>query len=165
MNQEPELRVTSADEWSRLRREGELVELPSGFVARLRPVSIDELLELDQIPDELMAVAMDVTEKKILEAFQANDADAMAEETEKMVDYLKIVLRNAFLEPKVSGELEPSEPGTISYYDVEEADKRFVVNWARSPQRRLHRFRQEQESPLVDLHAGEDEPEKAIGDT
>lgn len=108
-----DLKVTSGAEW----RAGELVELPSGKVARLRKPDVLALIsENGEVPDGLSQFMFG----------DSKDAD-MAEALPAMAPLLNRVTRAAFIEPRIVD--EPSKDDEISLEDVAMADKLFIFQW------------------------------------
>ena len=52
-----EPQITSGVKWRQPREEGIIVPLPSGNVARLRPVALDVMISSGKLPDMLTPVA------------------------------------------------------------------------------------------------------------
>jgi hypothetical protein len=146
----PKLEVTSATEWRKLREEGVIVPLPSGFVARLRPVGIEELVRRGRIPDQLTVLAAETV-------WQGTPSPEQIKATSKgALEFLNIVVASAFKEPRVVLEGDPGE-GEISIDDIDVGDKQAVFVWVTAPTTMLTRFRAEQKRNLAPVPDGEDD--------
>lgn len=147
--------VTSGTEWRRAREKGELVELPSGKVARLRPISLLSLMKRGRIPDPLSAVISEMiggkTKKGIdLETFQG------------FAELLELVCREAFVEPKIVD--EPGADDEIGAMDVGFDDQLFVFNHAQGEIQLMRPFRSERAGDVEAAHGSEDVPVEAQPD-
>lgn len=130
------LTVTSGKQWRRLREEGASVQLPSGNVAQLRPVSLEELVVSGKIPNPLLARVRSLIGLGLRE--DENEID-MAERTKEMIDIMKIVCQSAFLNPRIVD--DPENDNEISFFDLSAMDRDFVMDWVQGPQRTLEPFR------------------------
>jgi hypothetical protein len=129
------MEVTAPRAWVSKRR-GELVELPSGNVARLRKVEIFEIVATGSIPDSLSALISEViaaTEKgttpddqKLQEEF------AQTVTVEELAQMVARVVPLVFAEPRLVA--EPRQPdydaGELALEDVDWDDRLFAFNWA-----------------------------------
>lgn len=134
-----DLKVTSAKEWRRLREEGAIVQLPTGVSARLRPVSLSELARKGRIPNTLLSVVSETITR--VDGPQKGNARSNLEKIEATDELNKIIIESVFLDPKIVD--DPKEDNEISYYDVSEIDKEFVLTWAQAPSREVRGFRYE----------------------
>ncbi len=138
----PELRITSAKEWRKLRADGVVIQLPSGFVARVRPVGLMELWKLDKIPDSLTGIVVE-----LLTAQRVDPDTAVKKALESMraiTALYDVVCMSAFLEPRVV--MNNPGPDEIAVDDIDLADKEFLLAFVNGPTAALQPFRQEQES-------------------
>lgn len=145
---------TPANVWRKAREEGEIITLPSGNVARLRPVPLDLLIISGGIPDLLTPIAA-----KTLWVEQ--DPEAIGNATELAEGFAKlvnIIVPLAFLEPRVVE--EPGE-GEISLDDIEFSDKVAVFNLATAGAFALGKFREEQARSLAALRNGQSDSGEA----
>lgn len=150
-----DLQVTSAGQWRKAREEGTIVTLPSGHVARLRPVALDVLITSGRLPDFLTPVAASTL-------FAEQEMEKIAEHgkvAEQYAQLINAVVPAAFLEPRVVAG-EPGE-GEISLDDVEFVDKVAVFNLATAGARALETFRSRQESDVDALQDGKGNGDKA----
>jgi hypothetical protein len=128
--------VTSATQW----RSAQLVEFPSGNVAKLRKVSITAMLAFGHIPNTLLGVARQFTTKGV-------DVDEAVQDPERFGEFVKFthfVALQAFVEPKVN--LDPDaklDDDEISILDLDDTDLLFVLHWTQGAIEKLKPFRQE----------------------
>lgn len=133
------LRVTSAREWRKLRQQGVLVELPSGMVARLRPVGLMDLFRAGKIPDALTGIVAELVSNG---TFAPEKSEMTGELITVVADLYDIVCRAAFISPAIVP--APQEDhDEIELEDVSQADRQFVLAWASAPTNELRDFRQE----------------------
>ena len=152
-----ELNVTSGKAWRRLREEGQLVELPSGFVARLRPVGLIELWKLGKIPDTLTSVVVE-----LLTAQQMETERALKNATENMKNIAAlydVVCTAAFIEPRVVD--NPVADNEISADDIDQADKEYILSWVNAPAVALRRFRPVEAANVDTVPEGQPVPQAA----
>lgn len=129
-----ELQPTAASAWRAPREQGFVVKLPSGNVARLRPVALDVMIASGQLPDILTPIAA-----KAL--WTETETDKIANEIELakgFADLVNVVLPAAMMEPRVVD--NPQADGEISADDVEFQDKLAVFQLATQPVEVLRRF-------------------------
>lgn len=141
--------VTTAAVWKLARKEGEIITLPSGNVARLRPVSLDILITSGTMPDMLTPVAAKTLWSD--EGTDYNDIAALPEMAKGFADLVNFVVPAAFIEPVVVE--KDKKPGTdqISIEDVEFGDKVAVFNLATSGAATLRKFREQQARNVEDV--------------
>ena len=137
MSNPPELKVTSAGEWRKMREDGVIYPLPSGKNARLRAVGIEELVRRGRIPDNLTSLAAATIWK------DAPSYEHVAALGKGAIEFLNIIVESAFLEPKVSSADELAE-GEISIDDIELMDKQAVFQFVLGPTVALAYFRAQQ---------------------
>lgn len=133
------LTVTSGAQWRKLREKGTPVQLPSGNVAVLRPVSFEELIRAGKIPNPLM----DTLRRMMgLDAFdQADKPRDVLQDTNEMIDLMEIICVSAFLNPRIVD--DPVEDDEISFFDVSATDREFVLEWVQGPLNETRPFRSE----------------------
>lgn len=149
------LQPTSGSEWRRAREEGYTVPLPSGKVATLRPVALDQLLRNGSIPDLLSPVAARAL-------WQETDSDKIAENPKLNKDYLELIdliVPLALMMPKVVE--NPKGEGEIAFEDIDFMDKVGIFNLAIQPAELLKTFRDQQESRLSTLRDSKNNIEQA----
>jgi len=137
------MEVTSAGEWRALRENGYKAELPSGHVARLRPVSLAEMVKNGRIPDTLTKIAAEA----ISNIGAGISTETIITLTNDVTDFLHLVTVASFVEPRVVILKNPDETppdGTISIWDVSLEDQAFVLQLTGAPTRALESFRKKQ---------------------
>lgn len=138
-----ELVVTSGREWRRLREKGQLVELASGFVVRLRPVSIGELVLEGMIPNTLIPQV----NRMMGVAPTTEDTDeTLFERGKSWLQILKIVCTAAMMQPKIVD--DPQDEYEISFYDLTSRDRDQIFSWVTAPQEAVQKFRPEQDASV-----------------
>lgn len=155
MSKNGKMKVTAIEQWRSLRENGYLVELPSGNTARLRPVSLAEMVKNGRIPDTLTPIAAEA----ISTLGQGVATETIIKMTKEVVEFLHLVTVASFLEPRVvilktPDELPPDD--CISIWDVSLEDQSFVLSLTGAPTRALESFRREQEADV--------EPEPVVQD-
>lgn len=115
MTEQKELQVTPASQWT---RPTELVELPSGKVARFRRVNFMTMIRRgEDAPNFLKAyVAKSLRGETDKKGFSLDDMD-----TTEAVEFILFMAKAVFVEPRVV-EGEPQNEGEISIDDVDPAD-------------------------------------------
>lgn len=133
--------VTSVSDWLQPFIEGVIVELPSGNKLRMKPIAMDDLLRMGQIPDMLTSLAAktlwDVTPLDEV----ANDNFKVANDLSEL---LSIIVPCAVLEPKIyvgDGELPR---GMIKLEHLSLVDKLAIFQLSIQPVDVLKRFRGQQ---------------------
>lgn len=135
------LRPTSGAAWRQPRTEGYTKELPSGAVARLRPVSPDQLIAGGEVPDILTPLVL-----KML--FQGSDGSELSRLTQpeqvlvhagETVKLINAICRLAFVQPRIVD--DPQSDDEISIDDVAIIDRSFVFQLATQPAEVLRDFR------------------------
>lgn len=133
------LKPTGAADWKKAREEGYLITLPSGKVARLRPVALDVLVMSGTLPDILTQVAAGA-----LFIEQEYAAMGQGEMAQRYTELINIIVPAAFLEPKIATNGSPPADDEITLDDIDFPDKVIVFNLATGGARSLELFRQEQ---------------------
>lgn len=147
------LQVTSAREFRRLRKEGQLVELPSGMVARLRPVALIDLWRnAGNIPDYLTSIIAELVANQTL-------VPEKSEMTGQLIgavgDLYNLVCRAAFISPAIV-DAPRDDAEEVQLEDISQADRQFVLAWASAPTNELSRFHNSeggQEPPLESVES------------
>lgn len=142
-------KVTSGKAWRSKARASHLVELPSGFIARLRPVSIDTMLLSGELPDVLSTLAAQTL-------FSDVNFDDIADEgntSKGYVDLINKVVPAAFTDPRVVD--NPQGDNEIALSDIEWGDKVIVFQLALLPTDALSTFREEQERDVETVSDGD----------
>lgn len=179
MPTEPELKVTTPDQWNTNGQTsqdvGFITELPSGNVIRMRrTMDMLDLLRTGQIPNPLAGIVQKMIDTQSMD-FPAKEADTqVAQQLLELLDrtWMKAVLEPAFDAPPVRGidaigmhfeethdqwiqriaRWEPSA-GKISVTAVDVNDKMFVFVVAQGAAADLARFREGQDAALDAVQA------------
>jgi len=129
-----ELALTPASVWRDMQVVGEAVELPSGLVVRLRPVSMERLFTTGKIPDALTPIVASIISTGSVEFKDPmNDATAM-------LNLKRILCSASILFPEIV-DVPDYDRGQISYFDLSSEDSEFIMSWAQRPQKDLSTFR------------------------
>lgn len=156
--------VTPADDWFK-GVDGQLVELPSGRVVRVRMPGMQAFLRANLIPNELLPIVMasvDPTDPKA-----ANDDDLKALQRDpkmliKLSDAMDDIFRYCVTEPQFqplpsNADGDPDETlkeQGVLYVDlVDLEDKTYIFNIAVGGTRDLEQFRQEQLASMARLQS------------
>jgi hypothetical protein len=139
-----ELQVTSGKVWRSPRREGIVVRLRSGNVARLKPIGLMELYKLGRIPNALMDIVVELITAKAVSPERA--MQKVGESMSAIVELYDLICESAFVEPKVVK--DPVNDDEISADDIPLEDKEDVLAFVNAPQAALQLFRQIQEEQL-----------------
>ncbi len=143
------LRPTSGAAWRQPRTEGYTKELPSGAVARLRPVSPDQLIAAGEVPDILTPLVLKMlfrgSDGSELTELVNNNEESLrhAQGTMKLIN---AVCRAAFVQPRIVDEpaTDPHEhtmgDDEITIDDVTIIDRYFVFQLATQPAEVLRTF-------------------------
>lgn len=149
------LKPTTGAVWRKPREEGELITLPSGNTARLRPVALDVLITSGELPDLLTPIAAKTLWTEV-------DIDSIAEVAETAAaaaELVGLVCRASFLEPHIVE--EPTEDDEISLNDIDFTDKLAVFQIATQPVEVMRKFREEQERNVAAVSNGENNGDAA----
>jgi len=149
-SKQPRLEPTSDKEWKSLREQGIVLQLPSEFKARVRPVRMEGLLRIGTIPDTLSGLVAEIVWNG------APRPDTVFRMGKEAIELLDIVVAASFMEPVCVIGREP-EDGEISIDDVDLGDKNFIFTWVTAPTVALHRFRNEQERSLAAVQPEQDQ--------
>lgn len=143
-NTAPRLQVTSAREWRKLRQEGLLVKLPSGLIARLRPVSIVDLWKTGNIPNGLIGLVSELLVNGTVQDVKPELSSDLVSAVGTLYD---IVCKSAFVSPRIV--VKPSDDeDEIEIEDVAQGDREFVLAWCSTPATELREFRGEQDADV-----------------
>lgn len=141
-----EWQPTSGKTWRSPRLEGVVIPLPSGNMARIRPVALDMMVASGKIPDLLAPIAA----KTLWTEIDTDEIGDVKELATGMVNLFNVVCKAAFVEPRVVD--EPQADDEITLEDIAFQDKATVFQLAIGPARHLELFRQEQGERLAALH-------------
>lgn len=154
---------TSAATWRVARRDGYIITLPSGNVAKLRPVALDVLITSGKMPDILTPLAA----KMLWVEEEIADIAKVPEMARGFADLVNFVLPAAFMEPVVVIDREPKE-GEIHIADIDFEDKVAIFNLVTSGATVMTKFREQQARNVESVPDGEgdgDTPEQAGEDS
>jgi hypothetical protein len=140
---------TAAVSWRRAREEGELITLPSGNVARLRPVALDVLITSGGIPDLLTPIAA----KTLWSETDPADIAQASELAEGFAKLVNAIMPAAFIEPRVVE--NPTADDEIGLDDIQFDDKVAVFNLVTAGAYTLRKFRERQETGLDIVRNGQ----------
>lgn len=147
---------TSGRAWRKAREEGYIITLPSGNVAKLRPVALDVLITSGKLPDLLTPIAArtlwtEDSPQKIAE--QAELAQGYAE-------LVNVIVPAAFLSPRIVD--SPQADDEISLDDLDFTDKVAVFNLCTAPAAALETFRNQQAANVDTLRNGKGDGDTAV---
>lgn len=132
---------SSALEWRKAREIGELVPLPSGLSARLRPADLMKMVKLGRIPDLLSPIAA----KMVWSEQEPEEIGQTLDMAMEYYDLINIVLPAIFVYPKIvtddGAELADDE---IILADVGPDDRVIAFNLAISGVSAMRNFRERQ---------------------
>lgn len=163
---------TPADQWASPRKQGFIVQLPSGNILRMRRImNIVQAVKDGTIPNPLG----DIVQRQIsagLPMIKLNDLNQEA--LQQSLDLLDSTVVLAAVDPKVEipPEDQPAElwnpaPGSISIMDLTLADRLFITKVANGGTTDIDRFREEQKVVVGSLPDGKPvvAPTKRTGGT
>lgn len=169
--------VTSASQWRSGSKEGFVIELPSGFKARVkRTMNLLSLLEKGKIPNPLAgSIKQMIATQSPMPSLGGEDAQEMLPQLLELVNHQ---IKRIFVEPRVEtepedwdedddGEWEPSE-GAIALDDINMQDRMFAFAFAQGMSLDLEAFRRQQAQAVATLQdvggvAGEAEQPASSG--
>lgn len=150
-----ELTPTSAAAWRRAREEGYAFTLPSGKVARLRPVALDALIRSGKVPNLLIPVIARMLWETTGEGDMRTTEEREAEEKAHFIDLVSMIVPAAMLSPRVVDNPKATAD-EISLDDLHFGDKLAIYRLARLPAEVLDNFSTGQTGAVEPLPDGED---------
>jgi hypothetical protein len=141
---------TSGATWRKSREEGEVVTLPSGNVARLRPVALDQLIISGKLPDLLTPIAA----KSLWTETDTSTIADQVETAKGFAELVNLVVPLAMLTPRIV--LDPQADDEIAMDDIEFSDKIAIFQLATGGSTVLRAFRERQEASVDALPDSED---------
>lgn len=150
-------RVTSAKVWREPREKGFVVTLPSGNVARMRPVALDVMIQDGTLPDLLSPIAA----KALWTETDVEKIGEIAELATGMAELFGQVCKGAFLNPRIVDDVEDLGEGEIALADVSFDDKAFIFQLAIQPAQILRKFCEQQARDVESPRAGGDDAPEA----
>jgi hypothetical protein len=145
-------KVTPANQWREPREKGYLVTLPSGNVARMRPVALDVMILDGTLPDLLSPIAA----KTLWTETDIEEIGNIGELAAGMAELFGHVCRASFLEPRIA-DVEDLGEGEIALDDVSFDDKAFVFQLAIQPAQVLRKFCEQQAAGVGTVRTGDDD--------
>lgn len=130
-------KLTPASAWKARSQEGEAVELPSGFIVRLRPVSMEYLFAHGKLSDALTPIVA-----SMISTGQVAVTN-IVEDAKSLIALKKLMCEASMVYPKIADKPD-YDNGEVGYFDLSTEDTEFVMDWALRPQKDLSRFRKEQ---------------------
>ena len=150
-----ETRPTRGVEWRKPREEGFTLALPSGNVARIRPVALDVLLRQGKVPDLLTPWVA----KTIYDGVDTDELEKMlsvenlVEQSDEMLSLIDAICTAAFVEPRIVE--DPEAEDEIAIADVDLADRGTVFSLAVLPARELRTFLDRQAAGVEPVSDGD----------
>jgi hypothetical protein len=114
------------------------LQLPSGFVARVRGAQPDVLIRLGRIPDALTPIIAGIMEGKE----DPGTALASLEDLRNYADMVDAICASSMVEPRIVD--KPAADDEIDAASLEWADKVFLVSIVGVTTQQLENFRQQQ---------------------
>lgn len=145
-----QLTPTSGAAWRKPREQGEVVSLPSGNVARLRPVALDQLMLSGKIPDLLTPIAA----KSLWTETDTASIGDQVETAKGFAELVNLIVPAAIIEPRIVA--EPAADDEISLADIDFSDKLAIFQLATGGSQTLRLFREQQERNVAIISDGED---------
>lgn len=138
--------ATSGKSWRQAREEGELWTLPSGNVARLRPISLMHLIRSGDIPDILTPVAASM----LWDEIDIDKLSGTVEMAKNSAELAERICEASFINPRIVE--NPEQDDEVALEHIDDMDKAWVMNTMIQPAEVLRGFRMRQEERLAALH-------------
>ena len=140
----PKTRSITAQELVSIHKYGVEMQLPSGLIARVRPITTRDLITtLGRIPDELTSLVNAMINPNDTEATAKtleNFNDLPPEVINMQFEFLDGYCKLALVSPKVVD--DPQADDEIAAYMLSEEDKGFLLAWINTPAINLRDFRE-----------------------
>lgn len=153
--------ATLGANWRKPREEGFVFPLPSGNVARLRPVMLDMLLAQGKVPDlltgEIANMVFEGFDVPKIEAMMA--PDNLVKLSAEWVELINTICTEAFLEPRIVD--NPQADDEISIGDLELVDRGHVFSIAILPAGAMAAFFRRQSARMATLQDDEGDGDPA----
>lgn len=151
-----ELRPTSGKAMRAMREQGVVLLFPSGNYYRVRTLGAANLLRLGNLPNPLLAFAIDalyngITEEKVDNFLALREKEEMALE---FLESLRVICEAMFMEPRIVENPQADDEVTIE--DVEPIDQGWAFKLAFAPAQALRPFRLEPQADVVSVPRLED---------
>lgn len=154
------LRATAGRTWRAAREEGFEQLLPSGNVARLRPVALADLVAQGKVPDLLTPLVMRMAFEGIdAEPSELHDVERGQEWTAAVLATYAAVCRAAFVSPRIVD--DPQADDEIAIDDVDLFDRASVFFISTRGVETLRRFRLGPETDVDAVSDGQDDGDAA----
>lgn len=116
------------------------VRLPSGNVAKLRPVNLSLCLFSGKVPSHLLGLVKDL----ITDGQGALAKLKSLDDVKNAVGMMNFIVEAAMVEPQVwpADSAEPAPEGYLTHDDIADPDRQFVTAYSQRPQEALANFRQ-----------------------
>lgn len=145
-----QLTPTPGAAWRKPREVGETVRLPSGNIATLRPVALDQLMLSGKIPDLLTPIAA----KSLWTETDTSSIADQVETAKGFAELVNLIVPAAMLAPRIVEVAEADDEITLA--DIEFSDKIAIFQLATGGATVLKSFREQQEERLAASPHGED---------
>ena len=142
-------RATSGADWRKPREEGYVIRLPSGNMARLRPVALDVLIISGKLPDLLTQLAA----KSLWAETDTATIGDQVELAKGYAELINIIVPAAMMEPRIVE--KPQADDEISLDDLQFSDKVAIFQLASGGTTLLQNFRDEQTPNVEPVRDGE----------
>lgn len=152
---------TTGKSWRKSREEGELVPLSSGNTALLRPVSLDGLVRAGKIPNTLIQLVAEIMFSG--GEIKFNDKEQAVELTTAWAELIELIVPLSMISPRVVD--NPTADDEISLEDIDEPDKRTIVDLAMLGAGSMRNFRQFKERDVAGLSNGQNVQPAAVEST
>jgi len=160
LSAQQQLPPTSASGWRSPRKEGFVVELPSGNKARVRrTLDLYDLVRSGKVPNKLISVVQKMMGKGKFDAAELSPENLDVETLQQMTQFIDTVATKVMVEPRCAvpppgteypETWDPPE-GAISIYDLTEEDKMYLFHIAQGGVADVEQFRLEQKAALAAL--------------
>lgn len=141
---------TDALEWRKSREVGELVPLPSGNWARLRPVDLMKMIKQGTIPDLLSPIAA----KTVWVEENTEEIGNSLDMATQYYDLVEIVVPCIFVSPEIVGSADELDDNKILLDDVDQTDRVAAFNLAIAGVSAMRSFREQQAKFMASLSNG-----------
>lgn len=156
------VQITPAEVWNAPFVEGVPVKLPSGKIAKLRPVSLETILALGRVPNMLKSLV----EEGLKGESTALPSPSTPEELAEAVESMDVICLHAFVTPKLVDvpidQPELLKPGEVNVHFLEYGDKGYVMRFLNAPAQILESFRYEPNGDVEPVPDGEGHESAAV---
>lgn len=155
-----QLPPTSAGSWKSPRKEGFVVELPSGNTARVRrTLDLYDLVRSGKIPNRLIKVVQQMMSKGGMKEADLSPENLDAETLQQMTQFIDTIATRVLVEPRCVAPPPNTEypetwdppEGCISIYDLSDEDKLYLFHLAQGGVADVEQFRVQQKAALAAL--------------